>query len=296
MIKSTSNIHKCTSDTMSTQSSTHFLRLTHKLPWIYVKRLRFYYFFRCVLQDVPYFQHLNRLQTTPGERPTQLRIEDNSTSIQSILRALEYVYKDYCFTSQRNPAQFHCFCQFVEKPSLAVDSFTQAMQCLNQSNCIDYFRLGKAYQLIPLERRAWRKAVEHRWMPQIQEMMTERIDLSAPLTAQKETPLHLSISRGDTDLVRVLINAGASVNVTDYMGTSPLGLAVWTEHIELSQLLLQSGADVNSVDQWRQTALHKACGKGLNDMVQLLLDHGAETNLSSRDGYTPLHLAAIGGK
>ena len=59
------------------------------------------------------------------------------------------------------------------------------------------------------------------------------------------TPLHLAASTGDTELVRILIEAGADAAVRDAQGASPLHLAVAGGHTEAVRVLVEaeSGSD-----------------------------------------------------
>ncbi|XP_049793661.1 ankyrin repeat and SOCS box protein 14-like [Schistocerca nitens] len=71
---------------------------------------------------------------------------------------------------------------------------------------------------------------------------------SFPPEYQKPTPLDLAILRGDPELVRILLEAGAEVNASSPIIGSPLHVAC-AENIphreELLRLLLKAGADPN---------------------------------------------------
>lgn len=63
-----------------------------------------------------------------------------------------------------------------------------------------------------------------------------------------------------------------------------------------ARLLIAAGAEVNVIDGAGQSALHYACDAGAADMVTLLVLAGADTGVSDGNGNTPLHLAVAGGR
>ena len=112
------------------------------------------------------------------------------------------------------------------------------------------------------------------------------------------TPLHLVSLFGWVEIVRELLDLGASACSADNMGRTPLHLVARSKYypwldddrVCVAQLLLKHGADVNSRDEDNLTPLHVASYYSRVDMVQVLLDHGANANLEGNLGRTPLNL------
>lgn len=65
------------------------------------------------------------------------------------------------------------------------------------------------------------------------------------------------------------------------------------EAVESIRLLLDAGADVNVADGRGQTALHGAAAKGYDQVVRFLVERGAKLDSKDRNGNTPLD-AALG--
>ncbi|MBV9926673.1 MAG: ankyrin repeat domain-containing protein [Acidobacteria bacterium] len=107
--------------------------------------------------------------------------------------------------------------------------------------------------------------------------------------------------------VRMLLKAGAGVNVQDsYRGTvlgSAVALAQSSAQPDLSQpaapfasvkLLLAAGADVNAADVRGQTPLMAAAQKPSADLIKLMLEAGARRSVNAKngEGQTALMLAS----
>ncbi|MGA7412046.1 MAG: ankyrin repeat domain-containing protein [Bryobacteraceae bacterium] len=97
------------------------------------------------------------------------------------------------------------------------------------------------------------------------------------------TALMTAASCGHSEEVNILLNAGASVNVSDMRGMTPLLLAVTAEsqNVETVRVLLAKGADVNAKDHNDRTALAWASLWGETPIVKLLRGAGVKGDEAS---------------
>ncbi|XP_029695196.1 B-cell lymphoma 3 protein homolog isoform X2 [Takifugu rubripes] len=103
------------------------------------------------------------------------------------------------------------------------------------------------------------------------------------------SPLHLAVQRGHKHLAKMLLDAGADINVMDIKsGLNPLMHAVESSNAEMVRFLIESGCDVNGQSYSGNTALHSACGRDQVDMVRLLLKSGADSSLKNYHNDTPV--------
>ena len=93
-------------------------------------------------------------------------------------------------------------------------------------------------------------------------------------------------------MIRVLLSAGAKVNLQEEGGASPLHVACFEGHTEVVCVLLSEGAEVDlprNSDGGRP--LHAACHSGHVGVVRALLSGGAKLDLQNTAGLSPLHVA-----
>jgi len=101
---------------------------------------------------------------------------------------------------------------------------------------------------------------------------------------------------GDFETVKRLIAADPKlVNAKNSDGRFPLEMAAQTGRVEIVRLLLEKGAEVNMSRGGGSTALHMAAlYGGKTELISLLLEKGANMNARTANGETPLNLAVIG--
>ncbi len=116
------------------------------------------------------------------------------------------------------------------------------------------------------------------------------------LTDTPEPPLSLqeAAAIGDIDLVKLRLSQGSAVDARESptMTTAFIG-AVGNSHKEVVALLLDQGADVNVRANQIGTPLLCALQNGDEEIIQLLLAAGADANMVDSDGYPSLYYAVL---
>jgi hypothetical protein len=166
-------------------------------------------------------------------------------------------------------------------------------------------------------------ATDYEAIPVIEKLLDDGADVN--MTRQL-TSLHAAATSGNLEIVNLLLEHGADVNLQDIHGRTPLFVAlaehhpevatrlaeeptdvsvraadgstlliaaVRAERVDLVRWALEQGTDVNAVrpEKKHATALIMAAAKGNPVIVQLLLAAGADPNLTNHKGQTALDLA-----
>lgn len=109
------------------------------------------------------------------------------------------------------------------------------------------------------------------------------------------TPLILAAGLCESDLVELMLEAGADANARTATGHAPLHAAAEAGCLDAARLLLACGAKPDVTQADGQPAMALAAGKGHADMVRLLLRSGADADWTADNGGNVLHFAAYGG-
>ncbi|XP_048104358.1 caskin-1 isoform X2 [Alosa alosa] len=113
--------------------------------------------------------------------------------------------------------------------------------------------------------------------------------------------IHYAALNGNMELISLLLENQAAVDIRDQKGMRPLHYAAWQGKTEPMKMLLKAGSSVNSQSEEGQIPLHLSSQHGHYDgVVQLLLNSNMcaamlEPKASDPNGTTPLHLAAKNG-
>ena len=157
-------------------------------------------------------------------------------------------------------------------------------------------------------------------MDLIHALLAAGVDVNAPMTADFRdgyrnrlnrvgaTPFLLASKNVDTEVMQVLLDAGADPLVPNADLTTPLmvaaGVDMWNpgedggatvehepEALEAVKMLVALGNDVHAVNDRGETALHGAAYRGAPSIVDYLVGQGAELDARSAQGWTPWTIA-----
>jgi uncharacterized protein len=102
-----------------------------------------------------------------------------------------------------------------------------------------------------------------------------------------------AVRDGNIFLVQTLLENSADPNYRDEhdLATPVISIAVVENRSEIVHLLIEAGADVNAQDKLGRTALTYACALNRRKLVSFLLASGACSNTLDRQGYKPRRVA-----
>ncbi len=102
------------------------------------------------------------------------------------------------------------------------------------------------------------------------------------------TPLSLASYFGNEDVIRTLLLNGADPNIPSRNGFNvyPIHSAVASNYTMIAKMLLEAGADINVVQKSGATPLHSAASNGNIELLIVLLEAGAIVDAKMEDGKT----------
>uniref|UniRef100_A0A669F9S5 CASK interacting protein 2 n=1 Tax=Oreochromis niloticus TaxID=8128 RepID=A0A669F9S5_ORENI len=108
--------------------------------------------------------------------------------------------------------------------------------------------------------------------------------------------LHHAALTGTIELLSLLLEAQATVDIKDINGMRPLHYAAWQGKADSVLLLLRAGASVNSPSNDGQIPLHLSAQYGHYEVSEMLLQHQSNPCFMNKAKKTPLDLACEFGR
>ncbi|KAF4455941.1 hypothetical protein F53441_1808 [Fusarium austroafricanum] len=109
------------------------------------------------------------------------------------------------------------------------------------------------------------------------------------------TPLHLAVCNDSFEMTRLLIEAGADLNIKSPKGGTPLILAVVGKKEESLKALLEYNVDLDVVDNFGDTAIHCMDSPAPLSIAKLLINRGTSLKFRNKRRQTILDSAVVKG-
>lgn len=131
----------------------------------------------------------------------------------------------------------------------------------------------------------------------VEKAITENPALLNEFSDDGFTPLGLASYFGNEDVTRLLLLKGADPNLSSRNGYNvyPIHSAVASNHDMIAKMLLEAGADINVVQMSGATPLHSAAHNGNIELLIVLLEAGANVAAKTEDGKTAADKASERG-
>ena len=114
------------------------------------------------------------------------------------------------------------------------------------------------------------------------------------LNCNRESAVHMAVSHKQPTTLAILVSKGAQLNTLNSLNFTPLHMAAKTDSAACCNILLEANVDVRMVDEEGRLALHLAAALNSCMVLQSLLDHDASLiNQLDCSGNAPLHLACM---
>ena len=114
--------------------------------------------------------------------------------------------------------------------------------------------------------------------------------------ANNDTALHFAARSGSADIIKLLLDKGSSVNLTSTQATTPLNLSPTCDSLPAARAFVEEGATLNRTNKSDLSPLMMAAYNGKLEAVRYLVERGADIHLCSNTNKYALLLAVEGAQ
>ncbi len=93
------------------------------------------------------------------------------------------------------------------------------------------------------------------------------------------TPLHIACEKENIEIIKLLVEAGADLEIKNVGRETALSIVVKKNNIKLTNYLIEQDADINAKGANGMLPIHFACAYGGKEVINLLLSKGADINV-----------------
>lgn len=131
----------------------------------------------------------------------------------------------------------------------------------------------------------------------VQMMIDHKPDIVDEISTHGFTPLGIAAHFGKEEIARLLLTHRADPNIESKNGyhVYPIHAAISNSNDSICKMLIEAGADVNVLQLGRITPLHLAAQQGNIDLIILLLEQGADVTVRTDLGDSASELAEAKG-
>ena len=128
-------------------------------------------------------------------------------------------------------------------------------------------------------------------------MVKTLIEAGASVNAvdsKKSTALHDACRKGHAKIVDLLLKNKAVIDQKNGAGETPLFVAINARHTQVAKELIALGASINETDNKKRSILERACQSNDQEIVGLVLKSPKfkDINAKNSNNETPLHIAS----
>ncbi|XP_071836319.1 uncharacterized protein [Apostichopus japonicus] len=111
--------------------------------------------------------------------------------------------------------------------------------------------------------------------------------------SNKDTALHIACRKAEGDMIKLLVDSGAQVDIQNDDGHTPLHITAWLGDVTTLKYLYHVKANPDICDKLDRSPLHIAAENGHTEVVELLVDRfKASVAARTKDGSTLMHIAS----
>lgn len=112
-------------------------------------------------------------------------------------------------------------------------------------------------------------------------LLSNNVDINQVDSLKRRSALHWAVASGNYEIVSMLIEAGALVNVLDRNSITPLILCANSGDLKILRYLIKHGASMNIFDRMNSSALDYACMRLHIEIAKELIINGCKCSSST---------------